>query len=102
MSGSYYTHCITSFSLTFVFAPFSLVGKAMSPKRQKHSKRSSVCPGCHLPQADHGFGNMHKRCGGPPSNQSDVEEEIGEHGASGSRHRSNRQQTRPGMNFSKP
>ncbi len=35
------------------------------------NKRTSSCPGGHLPKAEHGFGAMHKNCNGPDVSDSE-------------------------------
>ena len=49
----------------------------MSSRRK--NKRTSNCPGCHLPKAEDGFGTMHKNCNGP--DVSDSENSMDELGA---------------------
>ena len=49
----------------------------MSSRRK--NKRTSPCPGCHLPKAEHGFGTMHKNCNRP--DVSDSENSMEEFGA---------------------
>ena len=47
----------------------------MSSKRR--NKRTSLCPGCHLPKAEHDFGTMHKNCNGPDSDSKGSLAELG-------------------------